>query len=71
MKTMTLKVSGMSCGHCVMAVRQALEGVDGVTSAQVDLQAQRATVEYDESRTEPRALVGAVAEEGYGAEEGE
>lgn len=69
MKTTTLKVSGMSCGHCVMAVRQALESVDGVTTAQVDLQAQRATVEYDESRTEPGALVGAVADEGYSAEE--
>ncbi len=64
----TLKVTGMTCQHCVHAVTQALEGVDGVRSARVDLDAGRADVEYDESRASTDALVGAVAEEGYSAE---
>lgn len=69
MRTTTLKVSGMTCGHCVKAVKEALEGVEGVRSADVDLQAQRARVEYDEGRTSTRDLVGAVMDEGYTAEE--
>ncbi len=69
MTTATLKVGGMSCGHCVMAVTQALKGVEGVADAKVDLQAGKAVVEYDESRATKQDLVGAVEEEGYSAEE--
>lgn len=69
MATATLKVSGMSCEHCVRAVTQALQGTEGVQRASVDLQGARATVEYDESKTNPRALAGAVIDEGYTAEE--
>lgn len=69
MATATLKIQGMTCGHCVRAVTDALEGVDGVRSAQVDLQAGRAVVEYDEAKTNPRALANVVMDEGYTAEE--
>ncbi len=68
MATTTLKVGGMSCGHCVMAVTNALKGVPGVKDAKVDLQGGRAVVEYDAPAT-PRDLVGAVLEEGYTAEQ--
>ncbi len=69
MATTTLKVGGMSCGHCVMAVTKALKGVPGVQDAKVDLQGGRAVVDYDAARTSPRDLVGAVLDEGYTAEE--
>ena len=69
MATTTIKISGMTCGHCVRTVTNALEGVEGVKSAQVDLTAGRARVDYDEAETNPDALVGAVTEEGYSAEE--
>jgi copper chaperone len=65
----TLKVSGMTCQHCVKSVREALEQQDGVRSADVDLQAGRAVVDFDEARVTPGQLAGAVAEEGYEAEE--
>jgi copper chaperone len=68
-ETLILKVTGMSCGHCVRSVTEALERVGGVHSAKVQLDAGRAVVEYDETRTTPRALVGAVMDEGYPAEE--
>ncbi len=69
MATATLKVTGMSCDHCVRAVTQALQNTEGVREASVDLKGARATVEYDEGKTNPRALAGAVADEGYPAEE--
>lgn len=65
----TLKVSGMTCGHCVRAVQSALEGRAGVKRADVDLQGGRASVEYDENVVTPRELAGVVADEGYEAEE--
>jgi copper chaperone len=68
MATTTLKVSGMTCQHCVRSVREALEGHDAVRRADVDLTAGRATVEYDDSRVTPGELAGLVAEEGYEAE---
>ena len=59
----------MSCQHCVRAVTQALQSAEGVTRAEVDLQAGRAVVEYDETRVTPRVLANAVLDEGYAAEE--
>jgi copper chaperone CopZ len=69
MATLKLKISGMSCTHCVHSVTQALEQVEGVKSAQVDLPGGRAIVEYEDGKTETRQLVGAVMDEGYVAEE--
>jgi copper chaperone len=69
MAKLNLKITGMTCGHCVKAVTQALEQVGGVNDAQVDLEAGRAVVDYDEGRTDARQLVGAVMDEGYTAEE--
>ena len=68
MATTTLKVSGMTCGHCVRTVTEALEGVDGVKAAQVDLQAGTARIDYDAAQTNPDALASVVMDEGYAAE---
>jgi copper chaperone CopZ len=69
MSTATLKITGMSCSHCVRAITQALEQVPGVTRAVVDLSGARAVVEYDAAQTTPRALANVVMDEGYVAEE--
>ena len=66
--THILKVSGMNCEHCTRAVRQALEAVRGVTSANVDLKAGRATVATSDGQVASAALVGAVEAAGYHAE---
>ncbi len=43
--TTVLHVGGMHCPKCVARVKDALEAVDGVTSADVNLEEERATVE--------------------------
>lgn len=69
MKKETLKISGMSCNHCVMRVANALKGLDGVMDASVSLEdGGRAEVSYDESRLGREKLVEAVAEAGYTVE---
>jgi copper chaperone len=60
-----LNIEGMTCDHCQKAVKSALEGVDGVTAAEVDLETGRARVEGGADVTR---LVAAVEDEGYRAE---
>jgi copper chaperone len=69
MAKLVLKVEGMSCGHCVRTVTNALESVNGVVEARVDLASGRADVDYNEAAASAAQLVGAVVEEGYGAHE--
>ena len=65
MEHVSLDISGMTCDHCVRAVRSALEGVDGATVESVELGAAR--VRYDPERTSPARLAAAVSDEGYEA----
>lgn len=44
--TSTIKIKGMSCQHCVMAVTKALKEIEGFTSVNVDLQSGSATLEH-------------------------
>ena len=62
-RTETLTISGMSCGHCVAAVRHALDGVEGAEVEEVRI--GEARVAYDPARTDRAALAAALAEEGY------
>lgn len=67
MKQLKLEVSGMSCGHCVKAVKEALAAVPGVELAEVGIGS--ATVAFDETRTTISDLVDVVADAGYEASE--
>jgi copper chaperone len=48
MKT-TIKIKGMSCNHCVMAVTKALNQIDGISDVQVDLEKSEATFDHGTS----------------------
>ena len=63
-KTVTLPVKGMMCGHCQARVKKALEGVAGVTSADVDLEGAKATVACGTGVSED-ALKKAIVDAGY------
>jgi len=43
----TIKIEGMSCRHCVMAVTKALMKLEGVKNVQVSLEKGEATFEED------------------------
>jgi copper chaperone len=64
MSATTLKVSGMTCKHCVMAVSRALAKVPGVDAADVSLEKAQAVVE---GSVDAQALIAALKEEGYAA----
>ncbi|MGB3683629.1 MAG: heavy metal translocating P-type ATPase [Rubrobacteraceae bacterium] len=59
-------VTGMSCASCVGRVEKALNGVPGVLDTNVNLAAEKASVEYLAGTVEPRDLTRAVEDAGYG-----
>ncbi|MBC8587330.1 heavy-metal-associated domain-containing protein [Paratissierella segnis] len=56
-------VDGMSCEHCVKAVKNALSEVNGVASVKVDLQTKKVEVEGENMAND--ALKNAVEDAGY------
>ena len=63
MSTLTMEISGMTCGHCVGAVTRALKELDGVTVEQVTV--GKARVDYDTATTTPDRIARAIEDEGY------
>jgi copper chaperone len=63
MVSMRIEIEGMTCGHCVGAVRNALETVEGVTVEAIDVGS--ATVTYDAVQTPFRLIAGAIENAGY------
>ena len=60
----TYRVDGMSCGHCVAAVRDEVERVSGVEAVEVDLGSKQVVVR---GRFEDAAVRAAIHEAGYEA----
>ena len=63
-----LSVAGMHCVSCQGRVKQALEGLNGVEYADVDLDAGRVVVHFADSPISDEVLVEAVKQAGYQAE---
>jgi copper ion binding protein len=64
MSTVTVKVTGMTCGHCASSVREEVESIPGVTSVDVDLVSGKVTIDSD-GPIQTDAIQGAVEEAGY------
>ncbi|HEV2129264.1 MAG TPA: heavy metal-associated domain-containing protein, partial [Thermomicrobiales bacterium] len=60
-----LAIEGMTCAACVRRVEKALEKVEGVSNASVNLATERARVAYDPARVDLAALTAAVQKAGY------
>ena len=63
MTTREIKIEGMSCGHCEMAVRKELSRLDNVKVKKVKI--GEAIVEYDETKVKLETLYNAIQEAGY------
>ena len=59
-----IPITGMTCASCVARVEEALSGVPGIVSANVNLASEKATVEYLKG-TDISDLKRAVKEAGY------
>jgi copper chaperone len=63
--TQTLPVNGMSCQHCVHAVKSAVSALAGVETVDVSLEENRVTVGYDNAATNEQSIRAAIEAEGY------
>ena len=63
LETRAFTVEGMTCAHCVLAVREEVSEVPGVSAVDVDLPAGRLTVSGE--RVDENAVRAAVTEAGY------
>ncbi|GAC1693663.1 MAG: cation transporter [Gemmatimonadaceae bacterium] len=63
MDTLDLTIGGMTCAHCVNAVRHALEEIDGVTVPRLSVGA--ATVAYDPAGATTETILEAITAAGY------
>jgi copper chaperone len=60
-----IKVEGMSCMHCQLRVKKAVEVVEGVQKADVNLQTKQVTVDYEEGKANSEKVKAAIREAGY------
>jgi len=65
MNHLTLKIDGMSCGHCVARVEKTLSKLDGVHVRRV--QVGSAEIDYDPARTPFARIREAIDDAGYTA----
>lgn len=63
MERMRIEIEGMSCGHCVRSVEQALAAVDGVQPEQVTV--GQVVVRYQPATVTAAQVAQAVADSGY------
>ncbi len=57
------KIEGMSCGHCVMAVKKELQKIENLKIDNVEIGS--AKVEFDENQIDNKKIIDAIEEAGY------
>jgi len=65
MQTVTIEISGMTCGGCVRSVTNVLKALDGVAKAEVSLEKNNAVVDYDPGKLGLEQLKRSVVEAGF------
>ena len=66
MSKLELEIQGMSCGHCVSAVSEALSELPGVNVDRVTIGAAQVT--YEPDQVAPEQIVLAIEDAGYAAQ---
>ena len=66
-RTVTLRVSGMTCGTCPISVRHRAMQMKGVHAATADLNTASATVTFDDREQSAQAIAQAITQLGYPA----
>jgi copper chaperone len=61
--TETIQIQGMSCGHCVKSVREALQETEGVEVQNVEIGSAR--IDYDPEKTSREQIEEAIEEAGF------
>jgi copper chaperone len=65
MQTKIVKIQGMTCMGCVNSVKNVLEKLPGVSSADVSLEQKQATIQYDAATTNVNQFKNAIEDAGF------
>ena len=65
MQNEMIKVDGMSCNHCKMAVEAAVKKITGVAAAEVNLAEKTLQVEYDNEKADMAMIHQAIEDVGF------
>lgn len=66
-RTVRLRIDGMTCGGCVIGTRKVLTRLPGVSAAAVSYEKRQALVTYDPDRVTVAAMIAAISTLGYRA----
>lgn len=64
MTELILTIEGMSCQHCVLRVKTAIDALQGVAKSDVTI--GRAVVSFDESKVKKEEIIASVENTGHG-----
>ena len=64
-----IKVDGMSCDHCKNTIESALAKINGVRTAEVDLDKNEVRVDYNDELVSIKDLHDAIEDQGYDLKE--
>jgi copper chaperone CopZ len=64
---LTLRIEGMHCASCAMAIDMELEDLPGVEEARTSFARATTEVAFDPSRVRPDAVIAAIRDAGYTA----
>ncbi|ABY44670.1 copper chaperone CopZ [Bacillus mycoides] len=65
MEQLTLKVEGMSCGHCVNSIESNVKELNGVEQVKVQLAEGTVEVTIDSSVVTLKDIVAVIEDQGY------
>ena len=63
---MILPVTGMTCASCAATIEKGLSDLTGVSRVNVNVANEKASIEYDSSKVDTRALIDTISDVGYG-----
>lgn len=67
-RTVTFRISGMSCAACANRIERSLSALGGVSQANVNLASEKATVSFDAQQVALTDLLKIVTDLGYGVD---
>ncbi|WP_461246136.1 heavy-metal-associated domain-containing protein [Treponema sp. R6D11] len=65
MEKITLNVDGMSCGHCEIAVQDAVRKLSGIKKVKANRHKKEVAVDYDAALVTQEQIVSAINGTGY------
>jgi Cu+-exporting ATPase len=68
MEKVELKIKGMHCVSCENKVKEAVSSLKGVKDAKVDYASEKATVEFDNTKTDLNDIMKVIKNAGYEVE---